>query len=197
MADVIISYDYRCPFAKNMHLHLLAAQRAGLSHRLSFAPWTMSQGHRASGAPDVWDDPSKLSDHLALYVSASVRDLQPEYFAAVHEALFRGRHEKFVRLVTEEEIRSVLVGTGVDLNAVFADVASGRCAEVIRDTYREFEGYEAFGVPTFVINGDATFIRYMEPPVDDSASAELINSLITLMTTGAAINEFKHTRVPA
>ena len=57
--------------------------------------------------------------------------------------------------------------------------------------------YEAFGVPTFVVNGDATFVRYMVPPTDDGAeSAKIIESLITLMALQPDLNEFKHTRLP-
>jgi hypothetical protein len=64
------------------------------------------------------------------------------------------------------------------------------------ESFREFERYEAFGVPTFVVGGDATFVRYMNPPTNDaSASIALIESLVTLMSDQSALNEFKHTKV--
>jgi hypothetical protein len=66
---------------------------------------------------------------------------------------------------------------------------------VIGESFREFERYEAFGVPTFVVDGDATFVRYMNPPTDTTASIALIESLVTLMTNESALNEFKHTKV--
>ena len=59
------------------------------------------------------------------------------------------------------------------------------------------ERYEAFGVPTFVVDNDATFVRYMTAPNGDAAaSAAIIESLVTLMATQSDLNEFKHTRVP-
>lgn len=195
MTSFQLSYDYRCPFAKNIHLHVIAALRAGADFEVTFVPWTMSQGYRASGAPDVWDDPDRDPEHLALAVSTSVRDLQPEHFLDVHEALFRARHERAIRLVTEDEIRQALEGTAVDLESVFDDVASRRPHKQIGESFREFERYEAFGVPTFVVAGDATFVRYMNPPSDGFSSTALIESLVTLMSENSALNEFKHTKV--
>jgi hypothetical protein len=191
-----LSYDYRCPFAKNIHLHVIAALRAGADFDVTFVPWTMSQGYRASGAPDVWDDPARDPEHLALVVSTSVRDLQPERFLDVHEALFRARHERAIRLVNWDEISDALRGIDVDLELVADDVASRRPYKVLGESFREFERYEAFGVPTFVVGSDATFVRYMETPTDGESSTSLIQSLVTLMTNESALNEFKHTKVP-
>jgi len=191
-----LSYDYRCPFAKNLHLHVIAALRAGAAFDVTFVPWTMSQGYKHDGAPDVWDDPARDPEHLALAVSTSVRDQQPDLFLDAHEALFRARHERAIRLVDEEEIRAALASTAVDLDQVFADVASRRPHKVLGESFREFERYEAFGVPTFVVDGDATFVRYMNPPTDDAAaSVALITSLVTLISDQSALNEFKHTKV--
>jgi 2-hydroxychromene-2-carboxylate isomerase len=197
MISFELSYDYRCPFAKNIHLHVLKALGAGADFEVHFVPWTMSQGYKVEGAPDVWNDPAFDDDHLSLAVSISVRDQQPEFFLAAHEALFRARHEQAIRLVTFDEIDRVLGPLGVDLDQVRRDVASRRPHEVIGKNYEEFSTYEAFGVPTFVVNGDATFVRYMSTPTDDAqASVKIIESLVTLMALQPDLNEFKHTRLP-
>ena len=197
MSSFQLSYDYRCPFAKNLHLHVVTALRAGANFEVTFVPWTMSQGSKADGAPDVWDDGDRDGDLLALAVSTSVRDLQPQYFLDVHEALFRARHELAIRLVTMKEIDGVLAPTGVNLEDIHADVASRRPHKVIGESYREFDRYEAFGVPTFVVDNVATFVRYMTTPNDQPGeSIALIESLIHLMTNQSALNEFKHTTVP-
>jgi protein-disulfide isomerase len=157
----------------------------------------MSQGYRDEGAPDVWADPSKDADLLALAVSVSIRDQQPEHFLDAHEALFRGRHEQGLALKSWADVEAALATTNVDLEAVRRDVDARRPHAVIGATFREFEGYEAFGVPTFVVNGDATFVRYMRAPSDDDqASAKLFDSLLTLMSSEVDLNEFKHTKVP-
>jgi hypothetical protein len=192
-----LSYDYRCPFAKNIHLHVLNALDAGADFEVNFVPWTLSQSSRVDGAPDVWNDPAFDGDHLSLAAGVSVRDQQPEHFRRAHEALFRARHEHAIRLVTIEEVDGVLSPLGVDMQLVRNDVASRRPHEVIGKSYEEFSSYEAFGVPTFVVKGDATFVRYMTPPTDDgAASIKIIESLVTLMALQPDLNEFKHTQLP-
>jgi len=191
-----LSYDYRCPFAKNIHLHVLCALAGGADFDVEFIPWTMSQGHRLPGAPDVWDDPACDAALLALAVSVSVRDEQPALFRTAHEALFRARHERGIRLAAMPEIVDVLAPLGVDMDKVGADVSSRRPHRVIGENFHAMESYEAFGVPTFVVDSDATFVRYMKPPTHDAqASITIIDSLVTLMAAQPELNEFKHTRV--
>ncbi len=193
-----LSFDYRCPFAKNIHLHVLTALRAGADFDVSFVPWTLSQGHRPDGAPDVWDDPAREPDLIALAAGVSVRDQQPEHFLAAHEALFRARHEQHVRLATFDEVASVLEPIGVDVARLRADLETRRPYREIQANYERFATVEAFGVPTFVVGSDATFVRYMDPPTHDAdASIRLISSLLDLMTGQPQLNEFKHTRLPA
>jgi hypothetical protein len=197
MQSFDLSFEYRCPFAKNIHLHVITALRAGADFDVTFAPWSLSQGGRNDGAPDVWNDPAYDADLISLASAISVRDEQSEYFLDAHEALFRARHDRAIRLVTLDEISNVLAPLGVDMAKVAADVASRRPHDVIAASHKEFERFEAFGVPTFVVNDDATFVRYMsEPSEDPEASVELINSLLDMMTNRSDINEFKHTRLP-
>ncbi len=192
-----VSYDYRCPFAKNIHLHVIAALDAGAPFKVNFVPWTMSQGYKLEGAPDVWDDPERDPELLSLAVSVSIRDEQPHLFLRAHAALFRARHERGIRLVTMEQIEDALGELGVDLNRVAADLATRRPHQVIGATFKKYEGLEAFGVPTFVVGNDATFVRYMTPPTHDgAASVKLIDSIVTLIEAQPELNEFKHTRLP-
>ena len=145
----------------------------------------------------MWDNPERDSEHLALFASISVRDQQPEFFPSVHEGLFRARHHQSLRLNTWDEIVPVLKAAGVDVDAVMSDVATRRPAQVLADAQRRFEKVETFGVPTFLIGDDATFVRYMTEPVSDENSAQIITSLVTLMASQGDLNEFKHTRLPA
>ena len=87
---------------------------------------------------------------------------------------------------------------GVDMTKVANDVASRRPHDVIAASHKEFDRYEAFGVPTFVVNEQATFVRYMDEPTEDAqASVDLVTTLVTMMASQPAINEFKHTQLPA
>lgn len=191
-----LSYDYRCPFAKNIHLHVLSALEAGADFEIDFVPWTMSQGYKHEDAPDVWDDPQHDADLLSLAVSVSVRDRQPDKFLAAHGALFRARHERAIRLVSLEEIDGVLAPLGVDMDLVRDDLATRRPHGVIGENFKRFAQVEAFGVPTFVVGNDATFVRYMTPPTGDAqASIDLIQSIVTMIKAQPELNEFKHTRL--
>jgi predicted DsbA family dithiol-disulfide isomerase len=192
-----LSYDYRCPFAKNIHLHVIAALNAGADFDVRFVPWTMSQGYKSEGSPDVWDDPAHDPDLLSLAVSTSIRDQQPEFFLRAHEALFRARHERAIRLVTMDEIEVVLAPLGVDMTKLRDDLESRRPHQVIGESFEEFSKFEAFGVPTFVVENDATFVRYMQPPTADAkGSIKLIESIVNLIEAQPELNEFKHTRLP-
>lgn len=196
MQSFELSFDYRCPFAKNINLHVITALRAGADINVNFVPWSLSQGSRAEGAPDVWNDPAYDAELLSQAVAVSIRDHQPELFLDAHEALFRARHDRAIRLVTLAQIDAVLTPLGVDMVKVANDVASRRPHDVIAQNHKEFDRHEAFGVPTFVVNDQATFVRYMKGPSDDAqASVDLIESLLTLMTHQSDLNEFKHTQL--
>lgn len=197
MTSFDLSYDYRCPFAKNIHLHVITALRAGADFTVNFVPWTLNQGYKEEEAPDVWDDPTRDAALVALAASVSVRDHQPDLFLDAHEALFLARHRDGVRLATLDEVSVVLDKVGVDVDRVRDDLASRRPYGVIGTSFHDFERYEAFGVPTFVVNGAATFVRYMTVPSDDAKdSIRVIESLVTLMELEPELNEFKHTQVP-
>ena len=196
MTPFAVSYDYRCPFAKNIHLHVIAGLRAGAAWDVTFVPWTLNQVHREEGAPDVWDDPAMDDSLVALAAGVSVHDQQPDLFLDAHEALFRARHEQSIRLHSMDEIVAVLAPLGVDTRAVADDVASRRPHKVIAESYREFEAYEAFGVPTFVVEDDAVFVRYMTTPSSDpAASIPIIDRIVAMVARDKDLNEFKHTQI--
>ena len=193
-----VSFDYRCPFANILHQHLITALRDGAAFDVEFVPWTLSQGHRLDGELDVWDDTAKFDQLVALAAGVSVRDQQPERFLDAHEALFSARHAGGIRLGTLSEVTQVLEAVGVNLDLLISDLESKRPFRVIGESYRRFERYEAFGVPTVVVGESAVFIRYMNSPNgDDSASTELIESFLTMIVEQPALNEFKHTRLSA
>ena len=61
-----VTWDYRCPFARNIHEHLVAGLEAGADWDVSFSAFSLSQVHVHEGEPDVWDDPSKRDGLLAI-----------------------------------------------------------------------------------------------------------------------------------
>lgn len=195
----VLLYDYRCPFARNLHEHVLVAMAEGLELDVRFEPWTLSQGHVAEGAPDVWDDPAQAGALVALEASVAVRDLMPEQFAAAHGALFDARHARSIPLSTVEQVTEVLASVDIDADAVFAEVASGRPKRHIADAWTHYhDDLDVFGVPTFVVDdADATFVRLMDgpDPKDPARSVGVVTGLLELVVGNTDINELKHTRL--
>ena len=192
-----VTYDYRCPFARLLHGHLVAALRAGAAFEVEFLPFTLTQGYVEPGEPDAWDDPARVEELLALEVSLAVRDTSPAAFLDVHEGLFDLRHVHHGNLRDRKAVWAVAEAAGVDLAAMEAELDSGRPRAEIAERWRYLKGdLEVFGVPTFVIGDDAVFVRLLEPSIDAAASTALIEQLVRQVAEQPTINEFKHTRVP-
>ena len=60
-----VNWDYRCPFARNAHEHLVTALQAGAPFEVEFVPFSLSQAHVEEGGTPVWDDPEHEPDLLA------------------------------------------------------------------------------------------------------------------------------------
>jgi 2-hydroxychromene-2-carboxylate isomerase len=192
-----VSYDYLCPFAHIAHEHLVEALRADAGWDVTFTPWTLRQVHREEGAPDVWDDPSKRDDLLALESSIVVRDKWPEQFLDVHLALFRARHDQGVRLSTRDEVAAVLRDAGADPEAVFEVVDGGGPTRELAASFRRLvNGHAHFGVPTFVVGDEAVFVRLMQRPTSPRDAIDAIDGIVTLLVGDTRLNEFKRTKIP-
>jgi hypothetical protein len=194
MTHFAVTWDYRCPFARNAHEHLLAALEAGADWDVRFVPFSLGQVHVAEGETDIWERPQDDSGLIALQAGVVVRDNWPDKFFAVHRALFALRHDEG-RKFEEDEVRRVLTEQGVDADAVFAEIADGSALARIRDEHTAAaEDHEVWGVPTFVHDDAAGFVRLMDRPGDDTAHAtRSIQRVIDLLIDAPELNEFKHT----
>jgi hypothetical protein len=192
-----VTYDYRCPFARNIHEHLAVALGAGAPWDVTFTPFSLSQVHVEEGQPPVWDDPDKASHLMAVEAGLVVRDLFPEHFLEVHVALFAARHDDGQDLRDEDVVRDVLDKAGVDADAVYAEVAAGWPRAAFRAAHEEaVTAHHVFGVPTFVRDGQAVFVRVMTRPGEDAGLARrTIDGVLTLMESNPDLNEFKHTTI--
>jgi 2-hydroxychromene-2-carboxylate isomerase len=192
-----VTYDYRCPFARNAHEHVVAALQAGADWDVTFLPFSLSQIHVEEGGTPVWDDPDKAADLLALEASVVVRDRFPDQFLAAHWALFSARHDQAGDLRDEAVVRAALSGAGVDADAVFAALSDGGAAKEVRRAHEAAAGdLHVFGVPTFIVRDRAVFIRLMSRPAGDAALAQrTIEHAVSLIDGHPELNEFKYTTV--
>jgi hypothetical protein len=195
MKPFAVTWDYRCPFARNAHEHLIAGLADGADWDVTFLPFTLSQGHVPEGGTPVWDDPGKFPDLLALAAGVVVRDEYPEQFGAVHQALFSARHDEGLDIREATVVSGILDGAGVPGDKVLAEVEDGGPIDEIERAYLQaVKDWSVFGVPTFVVDGRAVFVRLMSRPQGDAVLARrTIEGIVQLMDQQPDLNEFKYT----
>jgi DSBA-like thioredoxin domain len=192
-----VTWDYRCPFARNAHEHILTALEDGADWDVTFLPFSLGQVHIEAGEPDVWDEPDSDSGLLALQVGVAVRDTDPEHFREIHRALFAHRHDHGGSLRDEQALRNVLKAQGLDADAVFTEVASGRPLATIKVEHTRYAAsHDIWGVPTFIVGDRAVFVRLMHRPEGDAAVARSTIERVVELLGWAELNEFKHTSIP-
>lgn len=202
MADrsFAVTWDYRCPFARNAAEHVAAGLQAGADWDVRFWAFSLSQVHvdHDAGEPDVWDNPAKAPDLLAMQVGIAVRDRWPEAFWPVHLGLFAARHDEARDIRTRDVLVDVVARAGLDPDAVFAEVDSGRPLATFRAEHdRAVRDHDVFGVPTFIADDQAVFVRLMHRPGEDPAEGRrTIERILDLCLGWVELNEFKRTRIP-
>jgi 2-hydroxychromene-2-carboxylate isomerase len=199
-----VSFDYRCPFARNAHEHLLAGLDGGADWDVAWMPFSLGQAHVAEGEPPVWDRPDDDSGLWALRAGITVRDRFPEAFPAVHRALFALRHDHGGHLRDPDAVTSTLAEHlgATDVETVVEAVKSGEALEVVRAEHEAaVAGPGVWGVPTFVLGNDrAVFVRLMDrnPGVTDDQRAHGVATVerVLDLLEWSDLNEFKATRIP-
>jgi predicted DsbA family dithiol-disulfide isomerase len=193
-----VTYDYRCPFARNAHEHLLAGLKAGAGWDVEFLPFSLTQAHIEEGATPAWEDPSKAQELVAIEAGLVVRDQWPERFDAVHLALFTARHDEGRDLRSEDVVRDVLKQSGVEAGPVFEALATGEPREAFRKAHESAVAeHSVFGVPTFIRGDSAVFVRVMtRPSGNGQSSIDTIERVLGLLENHPELNEFKHTTIP-
>jgi predicted DsbA family dithiol-disulfide isomerase len=192
-----LTWDYRCPFARNAHEHLIAALRGGTRFNVRFVAFSLSQTHLEEGEASVFDEPEKDSGILALQAGIVVRDTMPERFLDAHEAIFALRHDRGEDLRDEEALRRSLSAVGVDPDLVFSEISSGWPLETVRKEHESSVAeHQVFGVPTFITDR-AVFVRIMtRPQGDGSVGRKAIEQVLSLMADVPELNEYKFTTIP-
>lgn len=193
-----VTWDYLCPFARNVHEHLVAALEAGAPWDVTFSPFSLMQSHVEDGETPVWDHEQKARGVLALEAGIVVRDRFPDRFLAAHRALFAARHDDGKELADPAVVRQVLESVGVPADEAFGHIEAGWPLDVLRTTHeKSVAEHDVFGVPTFVVEDAAVFVRVMTRPGGDGARARaLVERLVALVVEQPELNEFKHTSIP-
>lgn len=199
-----LTWDYRCPFARNAHEHVLAGLAGSADWDVTYVAFSLGQVHVAEGEPPIWDRPGEDSGLAALRLGVVVRDQRPDVFAAVHRDLFALRHDHARALADPTELRAVLAphvgGDAADeLLAAAGDDAS--LATVRAEHERVVAERAVWGVPTFMTGPSAAvFVRVMDrnPGItaEDRGRGRVAVERILDLLEWDELNEYKHTSIP-
>lgn len=193
MTEFALTWDYRCPYARIAHLHVLDGLAHGAPWDVRFVPFSLGQVHVAEGETPIWERPADDSGLLALQAGVVARDRFPQRFLEVHRALFDLRHVQAVRL-DEANVGAALTDLGLDAGAVFAEIAEGGPLDTIRKEHEAAaREHDVWGVPTFLVGGQAVFVRLNDIPDDPAVSVARIDRVLDLAANFSELNEFKHT----
>jgi 2-hydroxychromene-2-carboxylate isomerase len=189
-----ITWDYRCPFARIVHKHVVDGLLEGADWKVDFVPFSLGQVHVEDGESPIWERPQDDTGILALQAAVVVRDTAPDVFPLVHRALFEARHAEGAQLREESVLRTLLEANGVDPDPVFAEVATGRPLDTVREEHtRVATELDVWGVPTFMADGRAAFVRLMDLPINGADARQSVERIVDLLTGWPSLNEFKHT----
>jgi hypothetical protein len=193
-----VNWDYRCPFARIVHEEVITGIEGGADWDVRFVGFALDQVHVEEGAPPVWERPEEFPGLLANLSGIVARDHHPDIFLKVHRGLFDARHDHRADLRQREVVAKVLADSGADEASILAEVDKGWPLEVLRDEHTTWsEQYAAFGVPTFLVDDQAVFIRLMAHSGGDQARAvQAIEHSLDLIGGWPLLNEFKHTTLP-
>jgi len=188
-----VTFDYRCPFARNAHEAVLAGIEAGADWSVTFHAFSLDQVHLDPEEEAVWERPrgERGSGVLALEWGIAVRDHFPERFPAHHLGTFAARHDRGLRIDDPEVLAGVAAAAGLDPDVVAGIVATGEPLATLAGEHAEaVKRWDVFGVPTFIEGEEAVFVRLME-----RGRGGDIDLVLDLLPRGV-LNEFKRTTVP-
>jgi DSBA-like thioredoxin domain len=190
--EIAATWDYRCPFARNGHEAIVNAVREGSDVDFRFLAFSLDQAHVEEGETPVWDrDPADWgTGTLALLYGIAIRDNFPDKFLDAHVELFAQRHDHGLKLGHEDVLEAAVERVGLDVEAVKAEAWSGRPLKTLIAEHTEaVDQHDVFGVPTYIENDEAVFIRFME-----RGRADDLNRALDLLDW-TRLNEFKRTKI--
>jgi DSBA-like thioredoxin domain len=198
MRRFAVTHDYLCPFARNAAEVVVRALEAGDPPEVDFRAFSLSQVHLEEGEAPVWQPGAEpRSGVLALEWGLAVRDELPERFPAVHLALFAARHDQGLDINDPEVLAAAVASAGVDPDEVAKLVAAGGpAAALAADHTWAVDGARVFGVPTFVGDRRAVFVRLMRRPGSPAEARATLERVLAMVEDWDDLNEFKATVIP-
>jgi hypothetical protein len=115
----------------------------------------------------------------------------------VHLALFAARHDQGLDINDPEVLAAAVASAGVDPDEVAKLVAGGGpAAALAADHSWGADGSRVFGVPTFVTDRRAVFVRLMNRPGSPTEARDTLDRVLAIVEDWPDLNEFKATTIP-
>ena len=150
--------------------------------------------HVEEGEPPVWErDPDVWGTGVnALLWGIAVRDVFPDKFLDWHVAAFAARHDEGRKIAKAEVLREIATSVGPRRRRGRGRGRrpAGRSKMLAQAHTEAVKRHSMFGVPTFVVDDQAVFVRFM-----DRGNPDDIDRVLDLLEW-PDLNEFKHTSVP-
>jgi DSBA-like thioredoxin domain len=157
-----------------------------------FLAFSLDQAHAEEGETPVWERPplERGTGVLSLQWGIAIRDHFNDLFFDFHLAMFAARFDDGRKIGKEEVVRDVAASAGLDVDAVAAEVESGRPLATLAAEHTEsVDRWAMFGVPTFCEGDEAVFVRFMERDRTDD-----LERMLELLGWDR-LNEFKRTQI--
>jgi hypothetical protein len=192
-----VTWDYRCPYGRIVHDHVVTGLLAGADWNVTFLPYCLGQSNRDPGLPPIWETPQADSGLFALQVGVAARDADPARFPTFHHAVYEDRHTRAGNLNDRDAIAAMLTDAGLDASTVFDHVESGKPLRTIAREHMQYvNSHDVWGVPTFVVDDKAVFVRLLRTSDGNAETAIATIDRILDNIDWPILNEFKHTSVP-
>jgi hypothetical protein len=192
-----VTWDYRCPYGRIVHDHVVTGLLAGADWNVTFLPYCLGQSNRDPGLPPIWETPKADSGLFALQVGVAARDADPARFPTFHHAVYEYRHTRAGNLNDRDAIAAMLTDAGLDASTVFDHVESGEPLRTIAREHMQYvNSHDVWGVPTFVVDDKAVFVRLLRTSDGNAETAIATIDRILDNIDWPILNEFKHTSVP-
>lgn len=192
-----VTWDYRCPYGRIVHDHVVTGLLAGADWNVTFLPYCLGQSNRDPDLPPIWETPQADSGLFALQVGVAARDTDATKFLSFHHAVYEYRHTRAGNLNSRDALAAMLDDAGFVSSDIFARVDGGDPLRTIATEHMQYvNSHEVWGVPTFVVGANAVFVRLLHTANGDGKLAVSTINRILDNIDWPILNEFKHTSVP-
>ena len=160
-----------------------------------FLAFSLDQAHAEEGETPVWERPplERGTGVLSLQWGIAIRDHFNDLFFDFHLAMFAARFDDGRKIGKEEVVRDVAASVGLDVDAVAAEVESGR---PLADAWPPSTPSRSTGGPCSACRRSARATRPSSSGSWNATATDDLERMLELLGWDR-LNEFKRTQIDA